>query len=129
MALNPAAMTQLRNMLDRKLGLAADAYAEGLQEKLSRAGSGIHHAGAPNRSSTADEYPARQTGALAGSIGAKRSKAKRLQWEVGSFNGPPEALYLVLRPPSQGGRDWATRALHDPVLHRLALAAMRGGVK
>ena len=61
-------------------------------------------------------------------IGAKREKGGN-GWEVGSFDGPPEAADLVLRPPSQGGRDWVTKAVHDKTLHAVALAAMRGGRK
>ena len=108
------------SLIKQRIESAARGAADYLREALSQEGSGIQHPGLPNRSSTIDEYAAAQSARLAASITAQPSPG--LTAQVGALdNPPPEALKLIITPPSQGGRDWLTKAFHDPLLHQAAL--------
>ncbi|GGO19522.1 hypothetical protein [Deinococcus humi] len=104
----------------RRAGYAA---ALELREKLSHPGAGVRHPGNLNPSSKPGDYPAIQGGRLAASIGAIPGPG--LSVSVGAVNNPPpEARELIERPPSQGGRDYLTKALHDPDIHEAARRAV-----
>lgn len=95
-----------------------------LAQKLSWQGAGKKHAGSPNPSSKPGDYPAIQSGRLAASISS--ADGPGLSVMIGALNNPPpEALELILRPPSQGGRDWLTKAKHDPEIHNALRRGMR----
>ena len=103
--------------LDTLLEAHVNAGKDWLITALSQEGSGILHAGQPNRSSTEQEMPAVQQGHLRDSIDAVQ--IGRLAHAIGSFEsadaeGYAEAMSLVSRPPSQGGRDFISMAAADP---------------
>lgn len=118
MPYNSDAEARLLAQLRAKINRGAANAADQLKGDLSRAGSGIHWPGNPNRSSAPGEYPARQTGELADSIGWR--PAGPLLAEVGALNNPPAwAAYLEFQPvstrePGSGIRAWATKASLDP---------------
>lgn len=110
-------------LIRQALARAGYAAALELRDKLSHPGDGIKHAGNPNPSSRPGSYPAIQSGKLARSIGAIPGPGLSVQ--VGAVNNPPpEARELIERPPSQGGRDYLTKALHDPDIQDAARRAV-----
>lgn len=121
---NPAGMAQLRQVLTAQALKGAQAGAAELRGKLGQAGSGVHYAGQPNRSSAKGEYPARQTGDLQNSIAAR--EAGDLKAEFGPLdNPPPEAYFMQILPPDQGGRDYMGLAYGDEDVRAAVLKGVR----
>ena len=121
---NAAGMAQLKQALTARALKGAQAGAAVLADKLSQEGSGIHHPGLPNRSSRPGEYPARQTGDLQNSIAAR--EAGTLRAEFGPLNDPPpEAYFMQILPPDQGGRDYMGLAYGDEDVRAAVLKGVR----
>lgn len=121
---NAAGMAQLRRLLEAKALEGAQAGAVVLRDKLSQEGSGIHHPGLPRRSSAQGEYPAMQTGDLRDSVAARPAGVMRA--EFGAINDPPpEAYYMQILPPDQGGRDYMGLAYGDEDIRAAVLNAVR----
>ena len=124
MPIDPA---KLALALDHLLERRAHAVGATLIERLSHPGKGTLHMGNVNPSSLPGDYPAAQTEALLQSIDVR--KVKPLTYAVGSFadmnaDGFDHAVELESRPPSQGGRAFLEKALHDPEIQQ----AFRTGV-
>jgi len=119
----PGADAQLETYLRRLTFAGAAGGAGALQEKLRGPGSGVHHPGNPNPSSSEGEYPAEQTGALADSIMPVHLEGTRSGF--GSVDGPPWTVALHFKPPGDGGRPFMDDAKHDRDIHR----AMRDGIR
>lgn len=131
----------MRALLLARMEPVAEAMAQEaagfLKEKLSGAGSGLHHPGLPNPSSAPGEYPAEQSGDLLACIGVQSTGPA--QYEVGALNSvapvPAEAWALeypsppsspITRQSPHGARPWLSKALGDEELHdRLRAAAQR----
>ena len=124
LVLNEAVLTaHLERLLERR----ADGGGAYLVEVMSHPGEGTMHPGNVNPSSLQGEYPAIQTAALIESIDVR--KARRLAFAIGSFAdqnavGFEHAVELESRPPSQGGRAFLEKALHDPEMHAAILKGM-----
>lgn len=109
---NSQGWAELHRRLTARALKGAEAGAEVLRDKLSQEGSGRHHGGQPNRSSAPGEYPALQTGDLRDSIAAQ--EAGDLRARFGALNDPPpEALFMQVLPPDQGGRPYLDLAYAD----------------
>lgn len=124
--INPAGILQLQVRLTPRALQMAEAAAEVLREKLSGAGSGVQYPGLPNRSSAEHEYPAEQSGELAGSIQARASPDRPGFAEFGSIDGPAYAAMLHFKPPEAGGRPFMDDARQDRDIHAAMLDAARG---
>lgn len=93
-------------------------------DALNRPGTGLLHAGNPNPSSSAGEYPASQLENLRGSIDAR--SVGHLTFALGSFEdlnaqGHAEAVKLESLPESKGGRHWLEKALAEGELAHVLL--------
>ena len=114
----------LTDFLEHELQRRADGGGGYLVEAMSHPGQGTMHMGNVNPSSLIGEYPAIQTAALIGSIDVR--EAGPLAFAIGSFEdqnavGFEHAVELESRPPSQGGRAFLEKALHDPGMHAAIL--------
>ena len=125
--INPAGLAQLQARLTPRAVRAAQAAADLLKVKLGQPGSGTHYTGQPNPSSSAGEYPAKQTGDLQASIAARPSAGRPGFAEFGSIGGPLEAELLHFKPPDKGGRPFMNMVLVDPEIHAVILESMKQG--
>ena len=117
----------LTDFLGHELERRADAGGGYLIKVMSHPGQGTMHPGNVNPSSLQGDYPAIQTAALIESIDVR--KAGPLAFAIGSFEdrnavGFEHAVELESRPPSQGGRAFLEKALHDPGMHAAILKGM-----
>ena len=117
----------LTDFLEHELQRHADAGGGYLIEAMSHPGQGTMHPGNVNPSSLQGEYPAIQTAALVESIDVR--EAGPLTVAIGSFEdrnavGFEHAVELESRPPSQGGRAFLEKALHDPGMHAAILKGL-----
>ena len=124
LVLNEAILTAF---LEHELQRHADAGGGYLIEAMSHPGQGTMHPGNVNPSSLIGDYPAIQTAALIESIDVRESGP--LAFAIGSFEdrsatGFEHAVELESRPPSQGGRAFLEKALHDPGMHAAILQGL-----
>ena len=125
MPLNPAFTGLIAAHLDAAVARAAREAASVIHFNLDQPGHGEKWPKLPNRSSAPDEFPARQFDALINSIDAERAGLG--EWQVGSFNGPSEAVRLEFKQIGGATRPWLSRSMEDPAMHEKMLAAIGGG--